>query len=204
MTRALLMALVLVGAPIANEVPTSAKVADGWPSHVDVFRRHAKGSAIPARVERVPFELYVGRVLQSGAMPPDRPIEALRAMAVVVATRATWLVRHPDPRMRFRGRSFDVTDGSKPAWCQSCDGGQLYQAVRVHSRIKAAVRSVRGALLARPDGRLRKPQWSGPGYAVTGNRLPAMGASRMARRGHGWRGVLAHFFPKGTVRGGTR
>lgn len=205
---ALLMALVLVGAPIANEVPTSAKLADGWPSEVSVFRRHAKGSATPARVERVPFELYVGRVLQSGAMPPDRPIEALKAMAVVVATRATWLVRHPDPRMRFRGRAFDVTDGSKPAWCQSCDHGQFYKAVRVHSRIKAAVQGVRGALLVRPNGRLRKPQWSGRsgpcGTGVTGNRLPAMGAVSCVRRGMGWRRVLAVYFPKGTVRGGTR
>lgn len=124
---------------------------------------------------------------------------ALRAMAVVVQTRAIWLVCHPDPRMRFRGKAFDVTDGSKPAWCSSCDHGMLYRAVKVHSRIRAAVASVEGVLLRRPNGTLRKPQWSGPGYAVTGNRLPAMGASRLARRGWGYRRVLRFYFPKGTV-----
>ena len=196
---AIALALVLTLSAPANEAPTSAKVA-GWPSHVDVFRRHAKGSATPARVERVPMATYVGRVLASGAMPPDRPMEALRAMAVVVATRVTWLARHQDPRMRFKGRAFDVTDGSRPAWCGTCDHGQLYRAVKVHSRIRAAVASVEGVLLRRPNGSLRKPQWSGPGYAVTGNRLPAMGASRLARRGYGWPRILRWYFPKGTAR----
>lgn len=193
---ALALALVLTVAPVSHSQDLRA---GAWPSHVDVFRRHAKGSATPARVERVRTDVYVGRVLQSGAMPPDRPMEALKAMAVVVATRVTWLARHPDPRMRFRGRAFDVTDGSKPAWCGTCDHGQLYRAVKVHSRIRRAVASVEGVLLRRPNGRLRKPQWSGPGYAVTGNRLPAMGASKLARRGWGYRRVLRFYFPKGTV-----
>ncbi len=193
---ALALALVLTVAPVSH-APTAQSGA--WPSHVDVFRRHAKGSATPARVERVGFATYVGRVLQSGAMPPDRPMEALKAMAVVVATRVTWLSRHPDPRMRFKGRAFDVTDGSRPAWCGTCDHGQLYRSVKVHSRIRQAVASVEGVLLRRPNGNLRKPQWSGPGYAVTGNRLPAMGASRLARRGWGYRRVLRFYFPKGTV-----
>lgn len=198
---ALALALLVTIAPVS--APTDAVPRDpersAWPSHVDVFRRHARGSSIPARVERVGFTTYVGRVMQSGAMPPDRPMAALRAMAVVVATRTTWLVRHPDRRMRWHGRRFDVTDGSRPAWCSTCDHGMFYKAVRVHGRIKAAVRSVRGTLLRRPNGNLRKPQWTGPGYAVTGNRLPAMGASRLARRGYGWVRVLRHYFPKGTV-----
>lgn len=140
----------------------------------------------------------------SGAMPADRPMAALRAMAVVVATRAAWLVRHPDPRMRWHGRRFDVTDGSRPRWCGTCDHGMFYRAVRPHSRIRRAVADVDGALLVRPNGRLRKPQWSSGsrgrcGHGRTGNRLPAMGAVACARRGMGWRRVLGAYFPKGRV-----
>ncbi len=177
--------------------------ADHWPAAVDVFRRHARGSGVPARVERVPMDVYVGRVLQSGAMPPDRPMAALRAMAVVVATRATWLTRHPDRRMRWHGRAFDVTDGSRPAWCGTCDHGQLYRATKVHSRIKRAVSAVHGYLLRRPNGNIRKAAWSGTpakcGEGVTGNRLPAQGAAMCARRGWSDRRILATYFPKGTV-----
>lgn len=197
---ALALALVLTVAPVSH-APTAQ--ARAWPSHVDVFRRHARGSATPARVERVPMDLYVGRVLQSGAMPPDRPMEALKAMAVVVATRATWLARHPDPRMRFRGRAFDVTDGSLPAWCPSCDSGQFYRAVKVHSRIRRAVAEVRGQLLRRPNGNLRKPAWSGTpakcGRGVLGNRLPAQGAASCARWGYTWRRIIRVYFPRGYV-----
>lgn len=89
---------------------------------------------------------------------------------------------------------------AKPAWCPSCDHGMFYQRVKVHSRIRRAVASVEGVLLRRPNGNLRKPQWSGPGYAVTGNRLPAMGASKLARRGYGWPRILRWYFPKGTAR----
>lgn len=202
---ALALALLVAVSPVS--APTDAVPRDperaAWASHVDVFRRHARGSSIPARVERVPMDLYVGRVLASGAMPPDRPMAALRAMAVVVATRTTWLVRHPDPRMRFRGRAFDVTDGSRPGWCQSCDGGQFYRAVKVHSRIRRAVASIEGKLLRRPNGTLRKPQWSGPpggcGVGVRGNRLPAWGAVTCARRGWGHRRILRTYFPKGRL-----
>ena len=136
-------------------------------------------------------------------MPADRPAEALKAMAVVVATRITWLARHPDPRMRWHGRRFDVTDGSRPAWCGTCDHGQLYRPVKVHSRIKRAVAEVHGMVLRRPNGNLRKPGWtgrSGPcGTGIRGNQLPAMGASSCARRGYSWRRVLRTYFPKGTV-----
>ena len=196
---AIALAILLSAVPV-SPAPGAAQAASSWPSHVDVFRRHAKGSSIPARVERVKTPVYIGRVLASGAMPADRPMEALKAMAVVVGTRVTWLSRHPDRRMRFKSRAFDVTDGSKPQWCRSCDHGMLYRRVHVHSRIRKAVAAVEGVVLRRPNGNLRKPQWSGPGYTVTGNRLPAMGASLLARRGWGYRKVLRHYFPKGTVR----
>jgi hypothetical protein len=199
---ALALAALITFSPLADAVPADPE-RGAWPAYVDVFRRHARGSSVPARVERVPFPLYVERVLQSGALPPDRPMEALRAMAVTVATRATWLVRHRDPRMRWHGRAFDVTDGSRPAWCGRCDHGMFYRAVKVHSRIRRAVADVRGMVLRRPNGNLRKPQWSGRsgpcGTGVTGNRLPAMGAVSCVRRGYSWRRVLRVYFPKGTV-----
>lgn len=199
MTRAVALAVVLSIGPIASPVDAAA----GWPASISVYRRHARGSSVPARVERVGFATYLGRVMQSGAMPPDRPMAALRAMAVTIATRTTWLVRHPDRRMRFRGRAFDVTDGSKPQWCPSCDGGQFYRVVKVHSRIRRAVASVEGMLLRRPNGNIRKPQWSGPpakcGRGVTGNALPAQGAAMCARRGYSWKRIIATYFPRGTV-----
>lgn len=200
MTAAVALSIALTLSPMA--VPAHAE-RSAWPEYISVFRRHARGSSIPARVERVPFPLYVGSVLQSGALPPDRPMAALRAMAVVVATRATWLTRHPDPRMSFRGRAFAVTDGSRPAWCGTCDHGMYYRAVRVHSRIRRAVDDVRGLLLRRPNGNLRKAAWSGTpsrcGAGVRGNRLPGQGAAACARRGYSYRRILRVYFPKGTV-----
>lgn len=200
---ALALAAILALAPMSADAVPRDPERSAWPAYVDVFRRHAKGSSIPARVERVRFTTYVGRVLQSGAMPPDRPMEALKAMSVVVATRATWLVRHPDRRMRFRGRAFDVTDGSRPQWCSTCDGGQFYRAVKVHSRIRHAVASVEGMLLRRPNGNVRKTRWSGPpakcGRGVTGNALPAQGAAMCARRGYSWRRIIRVYFPKGYI-----
>lgn len=192
--RPLALSLSLLLVPMA---PVEA--ASGWPETVRVFRMHRRGSSIPARIDVVPTELYVARVLASGAMPADRPMEALKAMALVVATRVTWLSRHPDGRMRWHGRRFSVTDGSHPRWCGSCDGGMLYRAIQPHSRQKRAVAAVLDALLRRPNGNLRKPQYSGRGYAVTGNRLPAMGASRLARRGYGWRRIIRVYFPKGHI-----
>lgn len=204
MTRTLALAAVLALSPAHAAADGVPRDPEAWPAHVRVFRRHARGGSAPARIEVVGFRTYVARVLASGAMPADRPMAALRAMAVVVATRAAWLVRHPDPRMRWHGRRFDVTDGSRPRWCGACDHGMLYRAVRPHSRIRRAVADVLGALLVRPNGALRKPQWSSGsrgrcGAGRTGNRLPAMGSVACARRGWGWRHILATYFPKGTV-----
>lgn len=199
---ALLLSAILAVSPMADAVPRDPE-RSAWPATVSVFRRHARGSSTPARVERVPVELYVGRVLQSGAMSARRPMAALRSMAVVIGTRIAWLDRHRDPRMRFRGRPFVVTDGSRPAWCGTCDHGMYYRPVRVPARIRRAVADVEGTLLRRPNGNLRKPAWSGPparcGAGVTGNRLPAQAAAMCARRGWGWRHILATYFPKGTV-----
>lgn len=199
---ALLLSAILAVSPMADAVPRDPE-RSAWPATVSVFRRHAKGSSTPARVEEVDTDVYVGRVLQSGAMPPDRPMEALKAMAVVVATRVTWLARHPDRRMVWHGSRFDVTDGSRPQWCSTCDGGQFYRAVKVHSRIRRAVSDVRGQLLRRPNGSVRKAAWSGPpggcGAGVRGNRLPAWAAVTCARRGWGYRRILGTYFPKGTV-----
>ena len=204
MARVVALSLLLSLVPVAASGDGVPANPEAWPTSIDVFRRHARGSSVPARVERVRFTTYVGRVLASGAMPADRPMEALKAMAVVVATRATWLVRHPDRRMTFRGRAFDVTDGSRPRWCGSCDHGMYYRPVKVHSRIKRAVAEVRGHLLRRPNGNLRKAAWSGTppkcGVGVTGNRLPAQGAAGCARRGYSWTRIVRVYFPKGAVR----
>lgn len=199
---AITLALLIALTPAAADgVPANP---EAWPDSVRVFRRHAKGSSIPARIDVVPMDRYVERVLAAGAAPANRPMAALEAMALVVATRVTWLKRHPDRRMTFRGRRFDVTDGSKPRWCSSCDHGQLYRVVYVHSKIKRAVAEVRGLLLRRPNGNLRKPAWSGDngrcGQGVTGNRLPADRAASCARRGYSWRRIIAVYFPKGYVR----
>lgn len=200
MARILGLALVLTLAPVGasgDGVPANPERSCSRtpPTTVRVFRRHARGSSIPARIDTVPRRVYVGRVLASGAMPADRPMEALKAMAAVVGARVDWLRCHPRPGMTWRGRAFDVTDGSKPRWCGSCDHGMLYRRVYVHSRIRRAVAAVDGALLRRPR-RMAKPAWSGPGYVVTGNRLPAMGASRLARRGYGWVRILRVFLPR--------
>lgn len=206
MSRLFAVALAMTLWHPAAEPPPVAAGPSGCAANVKtvrVFRMHRRGSSTPARIDRVPLDLYVGRVLASGAMPADRPMEALKAMAVVVRTRSVWLACHPDRRMRWRGQRFTVTDGSRPRWCSTCDHGQFYTAVRVHSRIKIAVRSVRGALLRRPNGNLRKPAWSGPpgkcGRDVRGNRLPAWGAVSCARRGYGWARILRVYFRKGSV-----
>lgn len=203
MARVVALSLLLSLVPVSASGDGVPANPEAWPSSIDVFRMHRRGSSVPARVNRVRFTTYVGRVLASGAMPADRPMEALKAMAVVVATRATWLTRHPDRRMTFRGRRFDVTDGSKPRWCPACDHGMFYQAVRVHSRIKAAVHSVRGALLRRPNGNLRKAGWSGTpskcGAGIRGNRLPGQAAAACARRGWPYTQILSLYFPKGRL-----
>lgn len=97
MTRTLALAAVLALSPAHAAADGVPRDPEAWPAHVRVFRRHARGGSAPARIEVVGFRTYVARVLASGAMPADRPMAALRAMAVVVATRAAWLVRHPDP-----------------------------------------------------------------------------------------------------------
>lgn len=203
---ALLLSLIL-----ATSIPTPAdavprEVERGCsrtlPTHVLVFRRHKAGSSVPARIDRVPLALYVGRILASGAMPADRPMEALKAMAAVVQARVHWLACHPRRGMRWRGRVFTVTDGSKPRWCSSCDHGMLYRPVYVHSRIRAAVRAVDGVLLRKP-GRMAKPAWSGPparcGAGITGNRLPAQAAAACARRGWRWQRIVRTYIRRVSI-----
>lgn len=176
----------------------------GWPDTIAVHLIHRKGSTVPARVVRVDFEDYLGTVAASGAWPAWLPMESIKAGIVVLATRAAWMVAHPQPGYRWRGRCYDIHSGSPRKGLRGADAGQLYRhGTYVHSRIRKALAAVHGSLLRRPDGTLRKPRWSGTptrcGQGVTGNALPARAASDCARRGWSWRRVLAHYFPKGTV-----
>lgn len=195
--KALTLAAILTVSPLSAAAAPSA-----WPAYIEVFRRHARGSSIPARVDRVRFDVYVGRTMASGAWPAYKPMDSLRAGAVIIAARARWLVKHPDRRMRWRGRQFSVTDGSKPAWCPTCDHGMLYRNVKVHSRIKRAVADVLGVNL-RKRGRMAKPQWSGNGRwcgdGYRGNRLPEGGATACARQGWGWRRIVRRYINDVTI-----
>lgn len=191
-------------APAADAVPRDPE-RGAWPAYIRVHLIHKRGSSQPARVIRVPFEEYLGTVAASGAWPAHLPIESIKAGIVILATRATWLVRHPQPGYVWRGRRYDIHSGSpRKALRGRADAGQLYRpGTYVHSKIRRAVRAVRGTLLYRPNGSLRKPRWSGNGrwcgHLRTGNALPEGGATACARRGWGYRRILSLYFPRDTV-----
>jgi hypothetical protein len=197
---ALALAIVLVVAPLGDSVPANPEA--GWPTSIRVFRIHRKGSSIPARIDRVPFRLYVERVMASGAWPAYKPMESLKAGAAVIAARALWLIRHPQPGYRWHGRRYDIHDGSVRAGLRGtgADAGQLYRGPwDIHSKIRRAVATVYGSQLRRGN-RLAKPQWSGDGrwcgWGFTGNRLPEGGVTACARKGWGWRRILHLYLPK--------
>lgn len=202
MTAAVALSIALTLSPMA--VPAHAE-RSAWPEYIRVHLIHKRGSSVPARVIRVRFDDYLGTVAASGAWPAHLPMESIKAGIVVLATRAAWLVRHPQPGYVWHGRRYDIHSGSpRKALRGRADAGQLYTpGTYVHSRIRRAVRAVEGTLLRRPDGRLRKPRWSGPprrcGQGITGNSLPAQAASSCARRGWSWSHILRVYFPKGTV-----
>ena len=209
---ALLLSLIL-----ATSIPTPADAVPrevergcsrwdrtGWPSSIRVHLIHKRGSSIPARVVRLDFDDYVGQVLASGAAPAHKPMAALRAMALVVATRAAWMVAHPQPGYRWRSRCYDIHSGTARRGLRGADAGQyLVPGIRVHSRIRRAVADVRGLVLRRPNGTVRKARWTGGawvcGAGITGNSLPANGAGRCARRGMSWLAIVRLYFPKGAV-----
>jgi hypothetical protein len=209
---ALALAALLVVAPMSQPSPSHAQTGSsctrwdrtGWPGSIATFLIHKRGSSVPARVVRYGFDDYVGMVLASGAAPASKPMAALRAMALVVATRAAWMVAHPQPGYRWHGRCYDIHSGTARRALRGADAGQyLVPGTYVHSRIRRAVADVRGLLLRRPDGSVRKPRWSGRsgpcGAGRTGNRLPANSAGRCARQGMGWWAIVDLYFPKGTV-----
>lgn len=53
---AILLATAIALSPIA--APSEA-AADQWPATVSVFRRHAKGSGVPARIDVVPTDEHI-------------------------------------------------------------------------------------------------------------------------------------------------
>jgi hypothetical protein len=174
---------------------------EGWPSRIRVFLIHHRGSSVPARVVTVPFDEYVETVMASGAWPAHKPMESLKAGAAVIAARALWMIRHPQPGYRWRGQRYDIHNGSVRAGLRGtgADAGQLYRhGTRVHSRIRRAVAAIHGAQLRR-GARLAKPQWHALGgrcgQVTTGNRLYEDGATDCARRGYSWLRILRVYLP---------
>lgn len=210
---AIALSLLIALAPAADAVPRDPERGCGarWPRDIAVHLIHKRGSSVPARVVTMDFDDYVGAVLASGAAPAHKPMAALRAMATVVAARAHWFVCHPQPGYTWRGRRYDIHSGTaRRALRGRADAGQYLEVgIYVHSRIRRAVAAVHGVLMRRPDGSMRKPQWTGGawvcGAGFTGNRLPANGAGRCARQGRSTEWILDRYFPKGRItRGGTR
>jgi len=198
------MALVLVGAPIANEVPTSAKLAGGCrgdgtfrkpPTHMLVFRIHRRGSSVPARVERWRTRDYVAAVAESGAWPAGKPMESLKAGVLALKQYAWWMSIH---RCRsFRGMAFAITDSE-----QYLARG-MRPGYRGHSRTRAAIDATWDASL-RKGGRFFRTGWSG-GRGIDGWRLHEDTVTTLARRGWGWQRIVRRLLrPVEIVRGGTR
>lgn len=206
MARVLTLSLLLSLAPVAasaDSVPSDPErgCSSRWPATIRVHRIHRRGSSIPARVDVVPFRVYVERVMASGAWPAYKPMASLRAGAAVIAARAHWFVCHPQPGYVRDGRLYDIHDGSpRKALRGRSDAGQLYRGPwRIHSRIRRAVADVEGVLLRRGDA-MAKPRWSGDGgrcgSGVTGNALPEDAVTACARQGMSWRAILRLYLPR--------
>jgi hypothetical protein len=206
MTASITLAVVLALTPLAAAVDAATSSAGAScssrpPATIRVFRIHRRGTSIPARVDRVPFRLYVERVMDSGAWPAHKPMESLKAGALVIMARAHWLVCHPQRGYRWRGVRYDIHDGSvrKGLRGTGADAGQLYRGPwRIHSRIRRAVDAVWGYRLRRGD-RMAKPQWSGDAGPCVGNRLPEERATRWAKAGWTWRRIIAVCMPRTRV-----
>lgn len=200
MSRILLavaLAITLVGLPVAT-----SEAAPPLPTVIRVFRIHHRGSSVPARIDTVPFQLYVERVMASGAWPAHKPMESLKAGATVIMQRARWLVAHPQRGYVWHGRRYDIHDGSvrKGLRGTGADSGQFYRSdVRVHSRIKRAVEAVWGTSLYK-QGRFIKPGWTGEARQPNGWRLPEDSVTRLARRGWTWIRILHHFLDPVEIR----
>lgn len=201
---ALALAALITFSPLADAVPADPE-RGAWPAYIRVHLIHKRGSSQPARVIRVRFDDYLGTVAASGAWPAHLPMESIKAGIVVLATRAAWLVKHPQPGYVWRGKRYDIHSGSpRKALRGRADAGQLYTpGTYVHSKIRRAIRAVEGTVLRRPNGSLRKPRWSGDGrwcgHLATGNALPEGSATACARRGMGWVAILRRHFWRGTV-----
>ena len=145
------------------------------------------------RVDRVPFRLYVQRVMASGAWPAYKPLESLKAGAVVITQYAWWEALRG--HRTGWGQCFDIRDGG---W------GQFYRgSVYVHSKIRRAVDAVWGTTL-RKHGRFIRTGWRGYGGSCAswtdGWRLMEDGATSCARRGMGWRRILRVYLDPVAIR----
>jgi hypothetical protein len=201
----LLLAAILALSPMsADGVPRNPEgCSRQWPATISVHRIHRKGSSIPARVDRVPFRLYVERVMTSGAWPAYKPMESLKVGAIAIASRAHWFVCHESKGYVRDGVAYDIHDGSPRRGCTGCDAGQLYRGPwDIHSKIKRAVDAVLGVTL-RKRGRQAKVQWSGDGgrcgSGYTGNRLPEDAVTACARAGWGWRRIVRRYIADVTI-----
>jgi len=145
------------------------------------------------RVDRVPFRLYVQRVMASGAWPAYKPMESLNDGAIVVKQYA-WYEALRGHRTGW-GQCFDIRDGG---W------GQYYRSdVTVHSRIRRAVRAT-WPISLRKNGRFFRTGWRGYGgrcgQVVNGWHLFEDGVTDCARRGMGWRHILRVYLDPVAIR----
>jgi hypothetical protein len=176
------------------------------PRNIAVFMIHYRGSSRRAYIDHPGFKTYVGKVMASGASPAYKPIAVLKAMALTIKQRAHWFICHPQRGYTWRGQHYDIHNGSaRKALRGRADSGQLYKpSAKVHSRIKRAVNEIWHLRLVRHNGNQGKPQWSGDGgrclAVTTGNRLLDDGATDCAKRGRGWRWIIAKYLSSLEVR----
>lgn len=180
MTATLALAVLMTVSPMGAE-PTSGYVsgtcsAHTWkhvPSSIRVYRSQSR------RVDRVPFRLYVQRVLASGAFPAWLPIESIKVGAIAVAQYARWEMEHDQERTRS-GRCYDIRDGGE---------GQYYRSdVRIHSKIRRAVDAVWGVLIWKNDRYIRTG-WRG-NAGRDGWHIFEQSVTARARQGWHWRRLV--------------
>ncbi len=158
------------------------------PRFIRVFIHHRRGSSIPARVERVPFKVYVSRVMNAGAWPARKPIESLKVGAIAIKQYAWWHVLHHQRGYVWRGRCYDIRDGD-----------QLYRPPFIsHTKTWYAIETTWPVQL-RKGGRLFRTGWRG-NSGRDGWHLYEDTITRLAKRGWSWRRIVHQQLDPVTIR----
>lgn len=183
-TIILTVALSLSAVTPAQYVDAGSDTCTPWhgthrpPAYLRVFRIHRRGSSVPAHIDRVPFRLYVERVMASGAWPARLPYASLQVGAIAIRQYAAWHIAHHQRGYSWHGRCYDIRDGD-----------QLYRPpVELHHRIRDAVASTWGIWL-RKGGRLFRTGWRG-NAGRDGWHLYEDTTSSLARHGWGWLAII--------------